>query len=86
MTSLALILLVAAVGHGVSRWLRIPVTPLLLLTGLGLAWSGWLPDDEAGVREDSFVLALAFALMVGSFFGVQPARRAARLRPVEALR
>ena len=31
-------------------------------------------------------LALAFALVVGVFFGVQPARRAAKLRPVEALR
>jgi putative ABC transport system permease protein len=35
---------------------------------------------------EPFVLALAFALLVGAFFGVQPARRAARLRPVEALR
>jgi ABC-type antimicrobial peptide transport system permease subunit len=33
-----------------------------------------------------FALALAFALVVGVFFGVQPARRAAGLRPVEALR
>jgi ABC-type antimicrobial peptide transport system permease subunit len=29
---------------------------------------------------------MAFAVLVGTFFGVQPARRAARLRPVEALR
>lgn len=35
---------------------------------------------------EPLVLALAFALLVGTFFGVQPARRAARLRPVEALR
>jgi len=35
---------------------------------------------------EPFILALTFALLVGTFFGVQPARRAARLRPVEALR
>ncbi len=38
------------------------------------------------VSWEPFALSLGFALAVGTFFGVQPARRAARLRPVEALR
>jgi len=38
------------------------------------------------VSWEPFALALGFALVVGIFFGVQPARRAAKLRPVEALR
>ena len=33
-----------------------------------------------------YVVAVVFALLIGTFFGVQPARRAARLHPVEALR
>ena len=33
-----------------------------------------------------FILIVVFALLVGTFSGVQPARRAAGLRPVEALR
>ena len=32
-----------------------------------------------------FALAVVSALLIGTFFGVQPARRAARLHPVEAL-
>jgi len=38
------------------------------------------------ISWEPFALALVFALVVGVFFGVQPARRAARLKPVEALR
>ena len=38
------------------------------------------------ISWEPFALALGFAMVVGVFFGVQPARRAARLNPVEALR
>ncbi|MBN2577677.1 MAG: FtsX-like permease family protein, partial [Pirellulales bacterium] len=38
------------------------------------------------VSWEPFALAAVFALLVGTFFGVQPARRAARLSPVDALR
>ena len=33
-----------------------------------------------------YLVSVVFALLIGTFFGVQPARRAARLHPVEALR
>lgn len=37
------------------------------------------------ISWEPFVLAVAFSLLVGLFFGIQPARRAARLKPVETL-
>jgi ABC-type antimicrobial peptide transport system permease subunit len=38
------------------------------------------------ISWEPFALALGFAMVVGVFFGVQPARRAAGLHPMEALR
>jgi putative ABC transport system permease protein len=38
------------------------------------------------ISWEPFVLAVCFTLVVGVFFGVYPARRAAKLHPVEALR
>ncbi len=37
------------------------------------------------ISWEPFALAVVFSLVVGLFFGIQPARRAARLKPVEAL-
>ena len=57
------------------------------LVGLGASIAlSRLTPIKAIPSWEPFMLALAFALVVGTFFGVQPARRAARLRPVEALR
>jgi putative ABC transport system permease protein len=46
-----------------------------------------MPDfEETLVTPDSILLATSFAAAVGLFFGVYPATRAARLKPIDALR
>jgi putative ABC transport system permease protein len=61
------------------------------LAGIGLGigasfavghWTGWRVDTDMR----AIVLAVGFAGAIGVFFGFYPARKAARLVPIEALR
>ena len=67
------------------------VTLLGMILGSGLGWGiaaalGAFTPLAVALSWEPFVLGVTAALLTGLFFGVQPARRAARLHPVEALR
>jgi putative ABC transport system permease protein len=55
-----------------------------LLVGQIAAASG--TSLTPAVSLNAILLATLFSIAVGLFFGIYPARRAARLEPVEALR
>ena len=58
-----------------------------ILTGYLLAeLAKWLNNWPAVVPVDSIIMAVGFAAFVGIFFGFYPARKAAGLDPIEALR
>ncbi|KKM95660.1 hypothetical protein LCGC14_1186020, partial [marine sediment metagenome] len=59
--------------------------------GLGLGWAGSVLIARIGgwpsiISLNSVLLAFFFAVAIGIFFGVWPARRASKLNPIEALR
>ncbi len=67
------------------------ITLLGMILGCALGWSvsmlvGMFTKVPVLISWEPFALAVVFSLLVGLFFGIQPARRAARLKPVEALR
>jgi len=67
------------------------ITLLGMILGCALGWGGSILvgmfiKAPVLISWEPFALAVVFSLLVGLFFGVQPARRAAMLKPVEALR
>jgi putative ABC transport system permease protein len=67
------------------------ITLLGMLLGCALGWGASMlvsmfVKAPVVISWEPFALAVVFSLMVGLFFGIQPARRAAGLKPIEALR
>jgi len=78
LTESALLSLIGGVLGIIVGWL------LSLLVGFIASRSGTPLEPQVGL--DSILLATLFSAAVGIFFGWYPARRAAKLQPVDALR
>lgn len=65
MMIITIILAAGAVGFGLSKWLGLPVVPLLVLAGIGLHAGGLLDEpDQMELVEKALVLGLTFLVFV----------------------
>jgi len=58
----------------------------VLIAYLGSVAISKLSPMEVGISTSGIIIAFSFSALIGIFFGFYPARRAAGLKPVEALR
>lgn len=85
---------VGARGQDILLQFVVEALVLSLVGGmLGLAFGSLIPIIvtalgllDAPVTVSSALIAVGFSLAVGRFFGIYPARQAAWLNPIEALR
>ncbi len=83
MITFAFLLFAAALAFGLSKLLRLPVTPLLILAGLGL---GWIADTGVIVISDELLqdlVQIGLAVLVfAAGVELSPRRMRGRTRPI----
>jgi len=89
MTEVALLLAIASLGYGISRWSGIPAIPLLLGLGMVLSFSGLVTHSELLTTQSFgddpviFVLELGLTVLVfASGIELNPQRFRRQRRPV----
>lgn len=82
MIGIAVLLVGAALAQGIARWLDVPPSPFILLTGVVLGQLGFIPQE---ILQEALVLGLTFLLLV---LGIElnPRRLRVRVQRRTALR